>query len=398
MSAKPDQEAVPRTPLSVSDRWRKPDGVLLEAAAEGEWQVAQIRVIVVALLLITPVYRYWTHAEVLEYRNGLAVTVLAAFAAVSIYIMLRRGRYHTWLAFFSSGLDVTLVSIALASFVAVGPPYAASNSRSTFPVYFLAIAASSLRYDRRVCTLTGVLAIVQYALIAFFDVMRWGMNDPRYAPFQYGYFSWADQLTRLILLFAAFMLSWEIVRRAQHLRQLSIMDRLTGLPNRAYFDARAEAELSRARRHGHSFSVAILDVDHFKDFNDTYGHATGDRVLHTIASVLRVNVRMSDLVARYGGEEFVVLLPETSLGDALYKIDALRLDVAATSFHAEVGAVAETGLTISGGVSCYPLDGTDYEQLLECADARLLMAKKSGRNRVVATNLVRPASTTPKLL
>jgi two-component system, cell cycle response regulator len=271
------------------DMWRKPDGVLLEAAAEGEWQVAQIRIIVVGLLLITPIYRSWANPRVLEYETGLAVTILAAIASVIIYVMLRRGKYHTSLAFFSSGLDVTLVSIALASFVAVGPPYAAANSRSTFPVYFLAIAASSLRYDRRVCTMTGLLAILQYSAIVVYEVVRWGINDPHLAPFQYGTFAWADQVTRVIMLFGAFMLSWEVVRRAQHLRQLSIMDRLTGLPNRAYFDTRAEAELSRARRHGHSFSLAILDVDHFKDFNDTFGHATGDRVLHTIASVLRLN-------------------------------------------------------------------------------------------------------------
>ncbi len=349
------------------------------------------------LLLITPIYRFWMHPEVREFQTGLAVTVLAAVASVAIYVLLLRGRYHTSLAFFSSSLDVTLVSIALASFVAVGPPYAAVNSRATFPVYFLAIAASSLRYDRRVCTVTGMLAMLQYSAIIVYEVIRWGINDPRFAPFEYGTFSWADQVTRVILLFVAFILSWEVVRRAQHLRRLSIMDRLTGLPNRAYFDARAEGELSRARRHGHSFSLAILDVDHFKDFNDTFGHATGDRVLHTIASVLRLNVRMSDLVARYGGEEFVVLLPETSLEHAMYKIDGLRLDVSATRFHAEEDG-AESQLTISGGVACYPLDGTDYEQLLKQADSRLMIAKKTGRDRVVGTTLARPAPGVPKLL
>src|SRR5215212_117897 len=85
--------------------WRKPDGVLLEAAAEGERQVAQIRVIVVSLLLLTPVYRYWSHPMVAEYVTGLSVVVMGAILAVAIYLYLQHGQYQTWLAFCSSALD-----------------------------------------------------------------------------------------------------------------------------------------------------------------------------------------------------------------------------------------------------------------------------------------------------
>jgi GGDEF domain-containing protein len=128
----------------------------------------------------------------------------------------------------------------------------------------------------------------------------------------------------VIVLIAAALISVAAVLRAQRLRLLSITDRLTGAANRGFFDQRLAEEESRARRYGHAFAIAIMDVDHFKRFNDTYGHVAGDGALQTLAETLKSSIRKSDLVARYGGEEFALILPETGLEEAAHKIELIR--------------------------------------------------------------------------
>jgi diguanylate cyclase (GGDEF)-like protein len=372
---------VVHAPTEPRSFWTRPDILLSEAGAEGEWLAARIRVVVVTLLLITPLYRYFSYPDVAEYLTGLLVTVAGFVAAIVIYQYLRNGNYAAWVGFASTALDVTLVSIALLSFVITGPPHAAANSRVTFPIYFLAIAATSLRYDKRICVVTGGLAVAQYIAIVVYEGVRWGFNNPQYAPFEYGRVTYADQFNRVVLMIAATILAHALVRRAEHLRRAAVKDLLTDLPNRSYADTRAIAEFSRARRYGQPLTVALLDVDHFKSFNDKYGHATGDRVLRTIADTLRDQLRVSDVVARYGGEEFLVLLPQTEIESATEKIRDLIREVAATPLR--INNTAAT-LTISAGIASYPEDAQELEELLHEADRRLLRAKKEGRNRLVA--------------
>jgi len=132
-----------------------------------------------------------------------------------------------------------------------------------------------------------------------------------------------------------------------------------------------QAEVARAVRHKHKLSVAMIDIDHFKQFNDTYGHMVGDEVLRLLADVLQKSVRRSDLVARYGGEEFIVLFPETPADRAVFKAEDLRKSVEPSS------------VTVSIGVAEIPSDGTDMRTVIDCADQRLYQAKRGGRNRVV---------------
>lgn len=366
---------------SLSGRmWQKPDAMLAEAGAEGEWLAAKVRLVVVALLLITPFYRYIEYPWVGEYFTGLVVTLAGWFLAVAIYFYLRSGRYMQSIGFISASLDVSLVSIALFTFVIVGPPHAGANSRVTFPIYFLAIAATSLRYDRRICLTVGVLAAIQYVAVIFYEAKRWGFNDPRYEPFEYGTVAISDQFNRVVLLIAATILAYEVVRRAEALRRAAIRDVLTDLPNRSYAETRSLAEFSRARRYNQPLAVVVVDVDHFKSVNDTYGHAVGDRVLRSIARVLRDNLRVSDVVARYGGEEFLILLPQTDCEGAVEKMeDLLRL-------VSEESAPVARGkpVTISAGIACFPNDAQELGDLLLEADRRLLRAKEAGRNCVIA--------------
>src|SRR5690606_33364559 len=170
------------------------------------------------------------------------------------------------------------------------------------------------------------------------------------------------------------VLSTSVVWRIARLRHLLMMDRLTGLPNRGYLDARFGAEVARARRHGRPLALAMVDVDHFKRFNDNFGHAAGDAGLKVVAATIRRSLRASDIVARYGGEEFVVVLPETGLEAAMEKLEAIRLAIANTIIPIPRQTTAVT-LTVSAGVAVLGRDGEDGHALLDRADERLFRAK-----------------------
>jgi diguanylate cyclase (GGDEF)-like protein len=159
-------------------------------------------------------------------------------------------------------------------------------------------------------------------------------------------------------------------------------DSLTGLYNRAYLARRFETELRRARNYMAPLSVLILDIDHFKKVNDTYGHPAGDAILKKLAEIIRKFTRASDFVVRYGGEEFVVVMTASNQDQAIHYIEQLREKVAATQF-AVPGHVPTLKVTISAGVSSFPEDGQSTADLLKAADQALYAAKAGGRNRVV---------------
>lgn len=171
-------------------------------------------------------------------------------------------------------------------------------------------------------------------------------------------------------------LSREIGEKERY-HTLSIMDSLTGLYNRRYFHEFLDGAIKRAERYSHPLSLLMIDIDHFKKYQDAHGHIAGDRAIEHIASVLRNTVREVDVVARYGGEEFVVVAPEEAKSDAAIVANRIREAVAGTK-----GPLIDT-LTISIGVADYPEDAEDKEQLIAHADYALYHAKQNGRNRVV---------------
>lgn len=171
-------------------------------------------------------------------------------------------------------------------------------------------------------------------------------------------------------------------RRLAELRleALAATDALTGLMNRRRFFQRLEAEVARAARFSRPLSVAMVDVDHFKRVNDTYGHATGDAVLRAVAQTLREALRAMDAVGRVGGEEFAVLLPETGLEAAAGVLERIRQAVAGLEVMAADGR--QVRVTVSAGVAAWQA-GEEAEAALRRADAALYAAKSAGRNRVV---------------
>ncbi|MFL6876040.1 diguanylate cyclase [Pseudomonas marginalis] len=163
-------------------------------------------------------------------------------------------------------------------------------------------------------------------------------------------------------------------------RQKALIDPLTGLPNRAAWSERLDHEVNAWHQRGNSLSLAMLDLDHFKRINDGYGHLAGDKVLKIIANVLRKRLRTSDFIARFGGEEFVLLMPHSSLSDALAVGEVLRAAIAACPFHFKGEPVT---ITVSMGVAQF-LPGERSELALKRADEALYRAKAAGRNQVQA--------------
>jgi diguanylate cyclase (GGDEF)-like protein len=169
--------------------------------------------------------------------------------------------------------------------------------------------------------------------------------------------------------------------RNRELHELSITDSLTGLYNRKHLMEVLTKEVARAERYQRPLAVLMIDVDHFKLYNDTCGHLAGDEVLRNIAAIFRGCLRESDCVGRYGGEEFLIILPETVADDARRIADRIRSRLAEENFPADSKPV---NITISGGIAIFPGNGRSPESLLRSADAALYQAKNHGRNQVVS--------------
>jgi diguanylate cyclase (GGDEF)-like protein len=163
-------------------------------------------------------------------------------------------------------------------------------------------------------------------------------------------------------------------RLLQEVRQMAETDPLTSLANRRTFDKALQKELSRARRRRDQVSLVMVDIDHFKAFNDTYGHQAGDELLKDVAQTLTRAARDFDVVARYGGEEFAVILPSCSWEDSLSAAERLRKAISKVKSHAAV--------TASAGVATFPTHASDGATLIRAADIALYESKKAGRDRV----------------
>jgi diguanylate cyclase len=166
------------------------------------------------------------------------------------------------------------------------------------------------------------------------------------------------------------------------IRAESLTDPLTGLGNRKYFDRMIEMAVQHALAFNEPLSLLMFDIDHFKSFNDSYGHLTGDQVLRLVGMSLKQTIKGQDITARYGGEEFAVVLPNTALRQALTVADHIRRAVMAKELKKKSTGEILGRVTISVGVSMLrPVDDTD--SLIERADACLYAAKRNGRNRVI---------------
>jgi len=166
-----------------------------------------------------------------------------------------------------------------------------------------------------------------------------------------------------------------LVDETKVLQVVSITDSLTGMHNRMYVLDRLRSAVSHAHRYGETLSIAMFDLDHFKEVNDTWGHPAGDDVLRRVAEVFSTTLRESDLAGRYGGEEFLIVLPKADAQEAHLVAGRIRARIEALRIRA-----GEHWLTASGGVA--ELAGHSDETLLQEADRNLYRAKEAGRNRI----------------
>jgi diguanylate cyclase (GGDEF)-like protein len=170
------------------------------------------------------------------------------------------------------------------------------------------------------------------------------------------------------------------------LEEQSIRDGLTGLFNRHFMEIALDRELRRAARQKKPVAIMMLDIDHFKQFNDTYGHEAGDTVLRELGEALLASVRNEDILCRYGGEEFVAILPDLTLDLAIERAEALRRMVSEMRVRMRGESLRE--ITVSIGVAVYPQYGETMEEVMRVADRALYEAKNLGRNRVVSAENV----------
>jgi diguanylate cyclase len=167
------------------------------------------------------------------------------------------------------------------------------------------------------------------------------------------------------------------------IRAESLTDPLTGLGNRKYFDRALDAAVQLAIKQSEPLSLMMLDIDHFKSFNDNYGHLTGDQVLRLVGQSLKQAIKGRDTMARYGGEEFAVVLPDTDLAKAMVVAEQIRRTVMARDLKKKSTGETLGRITVSVGVSMLQ-PGDDMDTLIERADACLYAAKRGGRNRVIS--------------
>jgi diguanylate cyclase (GGDEF)-like protein len=393
-------EGNPQTPrewgLWLLDRWgdfaRIPEPLLMDAGAAGEHLVARIRVILAALVFLVPAVDHFVRPAEREVFVGLGFAGTGLLLALAAYRLTRRRLYRPWIGFTTGLLDVTLVSLALVSFLFIGQPYTTVNSRVVYPIYLLVIAAAALRFDPRICVVTGLAAVVQYFLVVSFTVASQPLVPTAPDAIAYGRFDWSDQISRLMLLAIATVLSTALVLRTRRLQWLSARDRLTDVINRSGFDDLLVAETARAQRVGASLGILLVDVDRFGMFNATYGQAAGDRTLRLVAGAIRQATQRRGLVARYDGDEFAVLVADHGI-DVGELAESIRRSVAVTPVHPARMSVPEP-VTVSIGIASLPADGDAGRDVCAQAERRLARAKREGGNRVTAVET--PGSDVPR--
>ena len=351
--------------------WSPPEPEISNVGFGGELLVAGVRLLIVVVLLYFPVRELLLRPGGNDPLALLTTATVGLALALLVYSANSRRWGRSWMGFASSFLDVSLVSAILAVFLVLGRPHEAINNPIVFPVYFLAIAATSLRHDPRICVASGALALAEYAGIVLYAAGRWNLD-----------FHGSDQIWRLAEVGGATLIAATVVKRSQELRHLSTRDRFTDLLNRAVFNEHLDREVAIARRENTRFAVAMVDIDYFKRFNDTYGHAGGDEALRMVAGTLREACRSTDVVSRYGGEEFALLLPGVMSGRATDLLERIRRVVAVQPIKLP-GRSKPASVTVSIGVASWPDDGQTGAEVLGWADQRLYQAKEQGRDRVV---------------
>lgn len=355
-----------------------PADILLELGDDGEILLARIRLLFASLLMVLPAINYYVGGERYESLIGLAGVGIAVLLSQVWLTLARRRRRYSWLPFLSAIFDVSTISMVLL-LLAYRNPADGLNSLVVFSFYPLAVLTTALRNDARVTLLCGLLAVLELlAISAYFLANANGSITSD----DHGTVTASNQMVRALLLLASTLMTTFIVYRMQRLVKLSGTDTLTGLPNRSFLNLRVPKIVADARASGETLSLALIDLDRFKQINDELGHPAGDRALRHVVETLRLELHRDEPLIRVGGEEFVLIL-HRPIGAAWERMDALRRKLEACQFVPGEG-LAPRILTFSAGMAASPGDADNVSGLMRTADLRLREAKLAGRNRIVA--------------
>jgi diguanylate cyclase (GGDEF)-like protein len=373
----------------------------VKRARERSLLVIKMRWILLALFALFGFYA--SHVYRSDSPEGLSllhITVpTAAFAAAVTY----NGWYHYSHRWLSNLRRVNLVQLLIdLVFVTAVVHYSGGAVSWFWTMYFLLVLQATFLgesvYDALIVGVASSLAYGGVVLAECYDVIA-----PVVMPFEnlalqqdlgYALLKWM-WITSMLLFFAglgSYMIR-EVHRQEDRLRQMVIKDGMTGLYNRSYFHLRLNSEIRRAERYDRQFALLVLDVDDFKQFNDTYGHHSGDLLLQGVGRVLRERVRRSDtfppydmdIPCRVGGEEFAIIMPEATCDQG--RLAAVRLleDIASLDIDG-------MGATVSIGVASFPEHGSDQDSIYKTADDAMYSAKRQGKNRVIAASVAEPAT------
>ncbi len=359
----------------IKEALSPPDPALLRAGAGGEQLVAKTRLLFWLFVWLSPL------SVTLLKGSETPIPMLYSFygssvgVTLSLFVLLnQRNRLPRPTAgFWSGGIDVSIVTITYFSISLAGHADSVFNSQSGWCVYILLVMTSTLRFSVRIVLFVGILAILQYVPLVTISAQM--MEPP---PADYNVLL---QTTKIMLMIAATAIGVGVVNRTRGLVRASGFDDLTGLATRAYFNERFASEISRAEREGSQLSLVMFDIDHFKRFNDRYGHHHGDVALRSVASAIVQEKRPSDFVSRWGGEELAMIITGANAEQAKQAAQRILNAVRETDFHCD-GEVCN--VTLSAGISEYGTDGDDLTQLFAAADRRLYRAKEAGRDQVMA--------------
>ncbi len=261
-----------------------------------------------------------------------------------------------------------------------------------YNLYYLAIVQAAVLFSWRESMVTSVTAGLLYVLAAAFGPVAWPILGLRVGFFilvgaMAGYLADAVKHERLeretsTELLEELRVAHENLRAyAEEIGRLAVTDGLTNLYNHTYFQQRLDEEVKRAERYSFPLAVLMVDIDNFKEYNDTLGHVAGNGLLKELADILKGAVREVDIVARYGGEEFTIILPETDGSAALTVAQRIRRRVEEHPFVGEA-RLAAARVTVSIGAAGYPSAASNRNELIERADQAMYAAKRDGRNRV----------------
>lgn len=329
--------------ISMTSVWLLPAGLLLPA---------QLIAALGFVLYVYLAFRSWSGTRPGEFHRVAAnatTMILSAFAAGVVSHMTLGGGVATvtlaGLAFFTVNTALTGLGLYLA------------DPKNATPVSCLGTMDDNLLELSTLCV--GALLVMV-------------LNE--------------EPLLSVLVILPLYVLQRSVL--IKRLEELATTDQKTQLLNATTWQDGAQREISRAERENGSFGAMMIDLDHFKRINDTYGHLAGDDVLKAVAAVVKQETRAHDLVGRFGGEEFVALLPSTSKADAIVTAERIRQRVSELIISTktnEGSAVDIERQTASIGVAAYPLDGGSIEEVMASADAAVYAAKHGGRNRVVGS-------------